>query len=132
MGSFSTPGAELRAKGLNRIGNLIVPNNNYCKFEDWIIPILDKMLEEQEESKGKGDEEEVVWTPSKIIHRLGKEINDERSVYYWCYKNNIPVFCPALTDGSLGDMIYFQYVFPHAYPLSYFSAPIPSSSPQHY
>ena len=23
-------------------------------------------------------------------------------------KNNIPVFCPALTDGSIGDMIYFH------------------------
>ena len=23
-------------------------------------------------------------------------------------QNNIPVFCPALTDGSLGDMIYFH------------------------
>lgn len=23
-------------------------------------------------------------------------------------QNDIPVFCPALTDGSLGDMIYFH------------------------
>jgi len=23
-------------------------------------------------------------------------------------KNEIPVFCPALTDGSIGDMIYFH------------------------
>jgi len=106
MGSFSTPGSDLRSKGLNRIGNLIVPNNNYCLFEDWVVPILDKLLEEQEASKGT--EDEINWTPSKVIHRLGKEINDERSVYYWCYKNNIPVFCPALTDGSLGDMLYFH------------------------
>ena len=34
-------------KGLNRIGNLVVPNDNYCKFEDWVMPILDKMVEEQ-------------------------------------------------------------------------------------
>lgn len=46
-GDFSLPGAALRSKGLNRIGNLLVPNDNYCKFEDWIIPIFDKMLEEQ-------------------------------------------------------------------------------------
>lgn len=106
MGSFSTPGAGLRTQGLNRIGNLLVPNSNYCAFEDWVVPILDKMLEEQEESKGT--EEEINWTPSKVIHRLGKEINDERSVCYWAYKNNIPLFCPALTDGSLGDMLYFH------------------------
>lgn len=106
MSSFSEPGAELRAKGLNRIGNLVVPNSNYCAFEDWVVPILDKMLEEQEASRGT--DAEIHWTPSKVIHRLGKEINDERSVYYWAYKNDIPVFCPALTDGSLGDMLYFH------------------------
>jgi deoxyhypusine synthase len=106
IGAFSTPGAALRAKGMNRIGNLVVPNDNYCKFEDWIMPILDTMLEEQEASKTA--EEPLNWTPSKIIARLGKEIDDERSVYYWAYKNDIPVFCPALTDGSLGDMLYFH------------------------
>jgi deoxyhypusine synthase len=106
LGAFSTPGAGLRAKGLNRIGNLVVPNNNYCAFEDWVVPILDSMLVEQEESK-KTDEP-MHWTPSKVIRRLGMEINDERSVYYWAWKNDIPVFCPALTDGSLGDMLYFH------------------------
>jgi len=101
MGEFWLRGADLRAKGLNRIGNLLVPNGNYCKFEDWIDPILDQMLKEQVENG-------VRWTPSRMIHRLGKEINDERSVYYWCWKNDIPVYCPALTDGSIGDMIYFH------------------------
>ncbi|PQE29861.1 deoxyhypusine synthase protein [Rutstroemia sp. NJR-2017a WRK4] len=109
LGSFSTPGADLRSKGQNRIGNLIVPNNNYCLFEDWVVPILDSMLQEQESTRDDPDpEKRVNWTPSKIIHRLGKEINNEESVCYWAYKNNIPMFCPALTDGSLGDMLYFH------------------------
>ena len=106
LGSFSTPGAELRKKGMNRIGNLVVPNNNYCAFEDWVIPIFNEMLKEQEETKHYG--EPLVWSPSTVIRRLGKEINDESSIYYWAYNNNIPVFCPALTDGSLGDMLYFH------------------------
>ncbi|XP_026447425.1 deoxyhypusine synthase-like [Papaver somniferum] len=100
-GDFSLDGAMLRSKGLNRIGNLLVPNDNYCKFEDWIIPILDKMLDEQ-------IAENILWTPSKLIARLGKEINHPSSYLYWAYKNNIPVFCPGLTDGSLGDMLYFH------------------------
>ncbi|CAG8984232.1 hypothetical protein HYALB_00004215 [Hymenoscyphus albidus] len=111
MGAFSTPGASLRSKGLNRIGNLIVPNSNYCKFEDWVMPILDKLLDEQEASAADPNvpsDEKLVWTPSKIIHRLGLKINDERSVLYWAAKNDIPIFCPALTDGSLGDMLYFH------------------------
>lgn len=101
LGDFSLPGKELRLKGINRIGNLLVPNDNYCKFEDWLMPILDQMLLEQ-------NTEGTRWTPSKMIHRLGKEINNPDSVYYWAYKNNIPVFSPAITDGSLGDMIYFH------------------------
>ncbi|KAJ5908713.1 Deoxyhypusine synthase [Penicillium taxi] len=113
LGSFATPGAGLRAKGLNRIGNLVVPNNNYCAFEDWLVPILNQMLEEQEAAKLKaqqsGDvEDELHWTPSKITERLGREINNEDSVLYWAARNNIPIFCPALTDGSLGDMLYFH------------------------
>jgi deoxyhypusine synthase len=100
-GSFSTPGAGLRAKGLNRIGNLLVPNDNYCRFEEWILPILDTMYDEQ---KASGQP----WTPSRLIHRLGTEMNDDRSVCTWAARNDIPVFCPAITDGSLGDMIFFH------------------------
>ena len=99
MGDFALNGKELRVRGLNRIGNLIVPNLNYVSFENWMTPILDEMVKEQVEKKR-------VWCPSDMIARFGKEINNEESVYYWAWKNNIPVFSPALTDGSIGDMIY--------------------------
>lgn len=46
--------------------------------------------------------------PVQVIARLGKEIDHEDSIYYWAYKNNIPVYSPALTDGSLGDMLFFH------------------------
>ncbi|CAJ1954324.1 unnamed protein product [Cylindrotheca closterium] len=121
MGDFKLNGRELRKKGINRIGNLLVPNKNYCEFEDWCSPLLDKMHDEQDEqwakwamefaSRDKDDKstlEKFVWTPSKIIHRMGKEINNEESVLYWAATNDIPVLCPALTDGSVGDMLYFQ------------------------
>eukprot|EP00276_Gloeochaete_wittrockiana_P016818 CAMPEP_0184350036 /NCGR_PEP_ID=MMETSP1089-20130417/37435_1 /TAXON_ID=38269 ORGANISM="Gloeochaete wittrockiana, Strain SAG46.84" /NCGR_SAMPLE_ID=MMETSP1089 /ASSEMBLY_ACC=CAM_ASM_000445 /LENGTH=374 /DNA_ID=CAMNT_0026682589 /DNA_START=29 /DNA_END=1150 /DNA_ORIENTATION=+ len=101
IGDFALNGMEMRRKGHNRIGNLIMPNDNYVVFEEWLTPILDKMYEEQEKDG-------IRWTPSKMIHRLGKEINNEDSVYYWAYKNNIPVFSPAITDGSIGDMLYFH------------------------
>lgn len=106
LGSFFSPGAQLRESGMNRIGNLLVPNSNYCAFEDWVVPILDQMLAEAEASQH--NEEPVVWTPSTVIRRLGKEINNEASILYWAYRNDIPIFCPALTDGSLGDMLYFH------------------------
>jgi len=100
LGHFETSGAELRKKGINRTGNIFVPNSRYCRFEDFLTPILNKMMEEQRQSGH-------IVTPSEFVNRLGKEINHKESIYYWCHKNHIPVFCPALTDGSMGDMIYF-------------------------
>lgn len=82
LADFSLDGADLRRRGMNRIGNLVVPNDNYCKFEDWLTPILDTMLVEQRASGN-------VWTPSSFIHRLGKEIDNEESVYYWAYKASL-------------------------------------------
>lgn len=79
IADFNLDGADLRKKGMNRIGNLIVPNDNYCKFEDWLTPILDAMLLEQKKTG-------YIWTPSSVIRRLGKEINNEESIYYWAYK----------------------------------------------
>lgn len=55
-------GKNLRDNGINRIGNLLVPNDNYCKFENWILPLLDEMLAEQQNNN-------ILWTPSKIIER---------------------------------------------------------------
>ncbi|MFH1452345.1 MAG: deoxyhypusine synthase [archaeon] len=100
LGDFKLKGNELRDKGINRAGNILIPNSRYCRFEDFIIPLLEKMNQRQKET-GK------ITTPSKLIHELGKEINDESSIYFHAQKNNIQVFCPAITDGSLGDMIYF-------------------------
>lgn len=103
VGTFKLSGSTLRENGINRIGNLLVPNINYCRFEDWLIPILDKMLAEQKEAKGN-----LVWSPSKFIERLGLEINHKDSVCYWAARNKIPIFCPAIIDGSLGDMLFFH------------------------
>ena len=101
LGDFHLNDVELRKNGINRIANLLVPNDNYCKFEDWIIPIYDEMWEEQKKN-GR------IWTPSRVIRRLGEKINNPDSVYYWAAKNKIPVFCPAFTDGSMGDMLFFH------------------------
>jgi len=100
LSSFEAPGAKLRNDGLNRIGNILVPNDHYAKFEQFLTPILTRVADD-EKATGKS------ITPSEFIAMLGKEIDNEESIYYWCAKNSIPVFCPALVDGSIGDMMYF-------------------------
>lgn len=94
LGEFNLNGSELRDKGINRAGNILVPNERYVNFEKFVLPVLEKYKSE-------------IKTPSDVIKSLAKEINNKESIYYWAYKNNIPVYCPAIMDGSLGDMIYF-------------------------
>jgi len=100
LGDFRVSGEILRDKGINRAGNIFIPNSRYCSFEDFIIPIFEEFYERQKKT-GK------VLTPSELIWKLGEKINNKDSIYYWANKNKIPVFCPGITDGSLGDMIYF-------------------------
>jgi len=106
LGDWSVNDAEMRQKGINRIGNIFVPNDRYIKFEKYMIPFFERLLE-IERREGRP------LTASEVIYKLGRYMDEklgkekEKSVIYWAYKNNIPIFCPALTDGSFGDMLYF-------------------------
>ena len=100
LGDFRADGKELRKKGINRAGNIFIPNSRYCDFEDFVIPLLEEIYSEQKKT-GK------IISGSELIWRLGEKINNENSICYWCWKNKIKVFCPAITDGSFGDMVYF-------------------------
>lgn len=96
LGDFGASGKELREKGINRIGNIYVPNSRYIKFEEFFQSLLEEIYQKQK-----------IITASELIWKLGEKINDERSICYWAWKNKIKIYCPAITDGAIGDNIYF-------------------------
>ncbi|MBS3053361.1 MAG: deoxyhypusine synthase [Candidatus Aenigmarchaeota archaeon] len=100
LGSFHADDKQLRKHGINRIGNIFVPNDRYIAFEKLMMPFLQKTHEKQAA-------ENKITTASEFIFNLGKEVKGKDSILYWATRNKIPVFCPALTDGSIGDMLYF-------------------------
>ncbi|MGV8131007.1 MAG: deoxyhypusine synthase [Candidatus Pacearchaeota archaeon] len=100
LGEFDADGSKLREAGVNRIGNIFVPNSRYVAFEKFVQPILEDLYQE---SKKTGKQ----VTGNQLIWKLGEKIKDENSIYYWAWKNQIPVYCPALLDGALGDNVYF-------------------------
>lgn len=109
MGHFNLSGTNLRKKGLNRIGNLLVPNDHYCAFEDFFMPLLKAQHALQRACRWRDH-----TAPSQFIEAMARALESgfpkevyEQSLVYWCYHHHIPVFCPAFTDGSMGDMIYF-------------------------
>ncbi len=105
IGEFHASGSELRKKGINRIGNIFASNNRYVEFEQFIQPILEELYQEQKKT-GKAT------TPLQIIWKIGEKINNPDSIYYWAWKNQIPIYCPVITDGALGDNLYF-FSFKH-------------------
>jgi deoxyhypusine synthase len=105
IGDFRADGKKLREKGINRIGNIFAPNLRYVEFEAFVQPILEELYQEQRKT-GKST------TPLEIIWKLGEKINNKDSIYFWAWKNQIKIYCPNITDGALGDNIYF-FKFKH-------------------
>ncbi|UCG71070.1 MAG: deoxyhypusine synthase [Thermoplasmata archaeon] len=99
-GDFNMDDAELHKKGINRLGNIIIPNESYgIVLEELLQPILKELWE-----TGKTE-----WTASELISEFGKRIDDEASIIYWAQKNGIPVFVPGITDGAFGSQLWMFY-----------------------
>ncbi len=96
LGDFHADDRELHRKGVNRIGNILVPNDRYEFLEKRMQQIFEKLY-----SKNK------TISPSGIADEIGKSLKDENSFLYWCSKNKIPVFSPGITDSAIGLQTYF-------------------------
>ncbi len=102
-GSFTLDDAELHHKGINRIGNVLAPNESYgLILEEKIQPMLEEIYAENKKLSTR----ELV---REIGKKLDSEENKESSILYWCYKNDIPAFVPAITDGAVGFQLWLFY-----------------------
>lgn len=95
VGRFESDDTELHEKGINRVGNLMVNNESYMRFEDLVKPMLDKLYEKKKR-----------WPVSELLREIGLMLKDKNSILYQAAKNDVPVFCPAITDGAFGFHLY--------------------------
>ncbi|MCX6710432.1 MAG: deoxyhypusine synthase family protein, partial [Candidatus Woesearchaeota archaeon] len=52
-------------------------------------------------------------TTSEFFREIGLMLNDSHSILYQAAKRNVPIFCPAITDGALGFHLFmFQEKHP--------------------
>ncbi len=102
-GSFMLDDAELHRRGINRIGNVLAPNESYgLILEEKLQPIIEDIYSKRRRLSTK----ELVW---EIGKRLEGEENAESSIVYWCWKNGIPMFVPGITDGAVGSQLWLFY-----------------------
>jgi len=99
-GDFNAPGKYLFDRGIGRIGNLFVPNERYLYFEEFMNKFFEYIYHKQKE-------ENISFTSHTLLKELGLFLDNDESYLTWAARNDIKVYCPALIDGSFGDMIYF-------------------------
>jgi len=84
---------EFNKKGYDRIYNVLMKNEVYQKLENFFE-------ENWEALKSKKNIKE-------LLREIGKILPDNsNSIFRACYKNNVPIYCPALADSGIGLMIW--------------------------
>ena len=92
-GSFVMNDSKLHQEGVNRLGNVLVPNDSYGTIiEEKIQALLQDLWKE-----GKRE-----VSASQLVREIGLRCCNDSSILYWAAKNNIPVFVPGITDGAVG------------------------------
>lgn len=98
-GDFQMDDVALHQKGLNRLGNVLVPNSSYgVVLERKLAPMFKAIM------KGRSS-----ISTRELIDEVGARVDDESSLLHWCHRNSVPVYVPGITDGSFGSQLWMYY-----------------------
>jgi len=98
-GDFHMDDVKLHQQGVNRLGNVLVPNASYgTVLEKKLSPMFRKILKDRSSISTR-----------ELIDEVGARIKDESSLLHWCHRNGVPVFVPGITDGSFGSQLWMYY-----------------------
>lgn len=95
-GSFTMDDSELADKNIHRLGNVLVPMENYG-------PLIEEKMQcflEKEYQNGVR-----IMSTSEICKMIGKNLGED-SFLYWAFKNDINVVVPGIIDGAVGSQIW--------------------------
>jgi len=96
-GFFEMDDISLHRKGINRLGNVLVPNESYGM-------IIEEKMQELLEAIWRDGVREI--SSRELCQEIGRRICREDSILYWASKNNIPIYIPGLTDGAVGYQLW--------------------------
>ena len=96
-GSFELDDVALHRLGVNRLGNILVPNESYgIVLEKKLRPILEDLWRSGRRS----------WSTKELLWELGRRTRSRESLLWWAWKNRVPVYVPAITDGAVGYQLW--------------------------
>ncbi|MBD3226605.1 MAG: deoxyhypusine synthase [Candidatus Lokiarchaeota archaeon] len=97
---------ELQKRGLNRIYNILLPNEAYIGLEKRLNDIF-------------GTLEIKNMSNRAFLYELGKTIENKDSILKIAADNSVPIYCPAISDSVLGYHIW-SYSQLHELPIDIF------------
>jgi len=92
-GSFMMNDTKLRSQGINRLGNVLVPDESYGI-------IIEKKMTQLLQALSKEGSKEL--SSSQLCREIGQKICNDTSILHWAAENHIPVYVPGITDGAVG------------------------------
>jgi deoxyhypusine synthase len=98
-GDFLMDDVRLHQEGLNRLGNVLVPNASYgIILERKLRPMFKELL------KGRSS-----ISTRELVDEVGAKIDDQASLLHWCHRNGVKMFIPGITDGSFGSQLWMYW-----------------------
>jgi len=98
-GDFRMDDGILYKKNIHRLGNVLVPQNNYG-------PVIEKNVQDCLNDLYQNGVHNI--STFELTNKIGSTL-DESSFLYWAYKNDVPVIVPGIVDGAVGSQIWFFY-----------------------
>ena len=106
-GDFELDDIALGEEGLNRLGNVIVPNECYGDIiERVMLPWLEEI--EEERLALQTDNPWLGFGSVELCWAIGDRIEDESSLLHWAAKHRIPIVIPGLSDGAIGSQLFMH------------------------
>jgi deoxyhypusine synthase len=103
ISSFFADDNSLHERGENRVGNLIIRNESYMKFEDKMNYFLKRIYEGIKIDKTTNEKR---ISSSELLRKIGLMLDDENSILYQAAKNDIAIYCPGIVDSSFGFQLF--------------------------
>ena len=96
-GEFEMDDVALHRAGVNRLGNVLVPNTSYgIVLEKRVQPMLQSLY----------DEGQRALSTKELLWEFGRRTGSRESLLWWAWKNRVPVYVPAPFDGSVGYQLW--------------------------
>ncbi|MBU0762837.1 MAG: deoxyhypusine synthase [Candidatus Altiarchaeota archaeon] len=95
LGGFNADDVALHKRGINRIGNILVPTNRYVFLEKKMRTYFTEVYKKKK-----------VFTPSQLCDFIGSKL-PRNSFLNACHRMEVPVFSPGIVDSAVGMHLYF-------------------------